>query len=131
MQLLIPAAGMGNRLGAETSNKTKAMVEIVGKTLIERCLDAAVTNEISRIILIVGYQKEKLKNLDLLIVNALRIETHPTHFNLEEALSYVAELKPKKTYFTHISHKLGLHDEVQRTLPENVFLAFDGLKIEI
>jgi phosphoribosyl 1,2-cyclic phosphate phosphodiesterase len=76
-------------------------------------------------------EKEKLKNLDLLIVNALRIETHPTHFNLEEALSFVAELKPKKTYFTHISHKLGLHDEVQRTLPENVFLAFDGLKIEI
>ena len=63
MQLLIPAAGMGKRLGAETSNKTKAMVEIGGKTLIERCLDAAVTNEISRIILIVGYQKEKLKNL--------------------------------------------------------------------
>jgi histidinol-phosphate/aromatic aminotransferase/cobyric acid decarboxylase-like protein/choline kinase len=63
MQLLIPAAGMGKRLGAETSNKTKAMVEVNGKTLIERCLDAAVTNEISRIILIVGYQKQKLKNL--------------------------------------------------------------------
>lgn len=76
-------------------------------------------------------EKEKLKNLDILIVNALRIETHPTHFNLEEALSFVEEIQPKKTYFTHISHKLGLHDTVQKKLPENVFLAFDGLKIEV
>jgi phosphoribosyl 1,2-cyclic phosphate phosphodiesterase len=76
-------------------------------------------------------EKEKLKNLDILIVNALRIEAHPTHFNLEEALSFVAEINPKKTYFTHISHKLGLHDAVQKNLPENVFLAFDGLKIEV
>ena len=76
-------------------------------------------------------EKEKLKNLDILIVNALRIETHPTHFNLEEALLFVEEIQPKKTYFTHISHKLGLHDSVQNNLPENVFLAFDGLKIEV
>ena len=76
-------------------------------------------------------EKEKLKNLDILIVNALRIETHPTHFNLEEALSFVKEIQPKKTYFTHISHKLGLHDMVQKKLPANVFLAFDGLKIEV
>lgn len=76
-------------------------------------------------------EKEKLKNLDILIVNALRIETHPTHFNLEEALLFVKEIQPKKTYFTHISHKLGLHDSVQNNLPENVFLAFDGLKIEV
>ena len=75
-------------------------------------------------------EKEKLKNLDVLIVNALRIETHPTHFNLEEALSFVEEIQPKKTYFTHISHKLGFHDTVQKKLPENVFLAFDGLKID-
>ena len=76
-------------------------------------------------------EKQKLQNLDILIVNALRIEEHPTHFNLEEALQLVEELKPKKTYFTHISHKLGFHKEVSKMLPENVFLAFDGLKIEI
>jgi phosphoribosyl 1,2-cyclic phosphate phosphodiesterase len=76
-------------------------------------------------------EKKKLKNLDVLIVNALRIDEHPTHFNLEEALDFVDEIKPKKTYFTHISHKLGLHDEVQNNLPENIFLAFDGLKIEV
>jgi phosphoribosyl 1,2-cyclic phosphate phosphodiesterase len=75
-------------------------------------------------------EKEKLKNLDVLIVNALRIEEHPTHFNLQEALDFVEEIQPKKTYFTHISHKLGFHKEVSEQLPENVFLAYDGLKIE-
>lgn len=74
-------------------------------------------------------EKEKLQNLDVLVVNALRIEEHPTHFNLKEALDFVNEIKPKKTYFTHISHKLGFHEEISKLLPENVFLAFDGLKI--
>lgn len=74
-------------------------------------------------------EKEKLKDLDILVVNALRIEEHPTHFNLQEALDFVKEVKPKKTYFTHISHKLGFHAEVSKRLPDNVFLAFDGLKI--
>ncbi|MFT4646207.1 MAG: phosphoribosyl 1,2-cyclic phosphate phosphodiesterase, partial [Planctomycetota bacterium] len=77
-----------------------------------------------------GEEKNKLKNLDILIVNALRIEEHPTHFNLKEALDFVEEIQPKKTYFTHISHKLGFHKEVSEQLPENVFLAYDGLKIE-
>jgi len=79
---------------------------------------------------IIPKEKEKLKNLDVLIVNALRIEEHPTHFNLQEALDFVEEIQPKKTYFTHISHKLGFHKEVSKKLPKNVFLAFDGLKIE-
>ena len=62
MQILIPAAGMGKRLGSETYNKTKAMVEVNGKTLIERCLDSVVMHPIDRIILVVGYKKEKLKS---------------------------------------------------------------------
>lgn len=62
MQILIPAAGMGKRLDSETKNKTKAMVVVAGKTLIERCLDAAVAHPITRIILIVGYQKKHLIN---------------------------------------------------------------------
>lgn len=74
-------------------------------------------------------EMEKLKNLDVLVVNALRIEEHPTHFNLEEALEFVKKIKPKRTYLTHISHKLGFHDQVAKTLPKNVFLAYDGLKI--
>ena len=80
---------------------------------------------------ITSAEKEKLKNLDVLVVNALRVEPHMTHFNLEEALAFVEDIKPKKTYFTHISHKLGFHDEVQKTLPAQVFLAYDGLQIEV
>lgn len=75
-------------------------------------------------------EKLKLKNLDILIINALRIQTHPTHLNLEEAIALSQELKPKKTYLTHISARLGFHAEVEKTLPKNVFLAFDALVVE-
>ena len=74
-------------------------------------------------------EKKKLLNLDILIVTGLRKELHNTHFNLEESLAFIAELKPKKAYLTHISELLGLHEEVEKELPENVFLAYDGLKI--
>ncbi|WP_343330239.1 MBL fold metallo-hydrolase [Polaribacter staleyi] len=76
-------------------------------------------------------EKLKLQNLDVLVVNALRIEEHPTHFNLQEALDFIAELKPQKAYLTHISHKLGFHEAVSKILPNNVFLAYDGLKISV
>ncbi|MDT7833205.1 MBL fold metallo-hydrolase [Flavobacteriaceae bacterium S356] len=76
-------------------------------------------------------EKEKLQDLEVLIVNALRIEVHPTHLNLEEALAFVKEINPKRAYFTHISHKLGFHAEVEKLLPENVFLSYDGLKIDV
>ena len=80
---------------------------------------------------ITSIEKQKLKNLEVLVVNALRIDEHPTHFNLKEALDFVKEIKPKKAYFTHISHKLGFHKEISKILPKNVFLAYDGLKIEV
>lgn len=76
-------------------------------------------------------EKEKLKNLDVLIINAIRHKAHHSHLNLEEALEMVKELTPKKTYFTHISHHLGFHEEIQKTLPKNVFLAYDELELEI
>jgi phosphoribosyl 1,2-cyclic phosphate phosphodiesterase len=76
-------------------------------------------------------EKRKLKGIKTLVVNALRIDEHPTHFNLQEALDFVKEISPEKTYFSHISHKLGFHDDIQKKLPENVFLAYDGLKIEV
>ncbi|NVJ88698.1 MAG: MBL fold metallo-hydrolase [Flavobacteriaceae bacterium] len=76
-------------------------------------------------------EKEKLKNLKVLVVNALRIESHPTHFNLNEALDFVKELQPQKAYFTHISHKLGFHEKISQKLPKNIFLAYDGLKIVV
>ena len=76
-------------------------------------------------------EKEKLQQLDVLVLDALRIEKHPTHFCLDEALALIAELKPKKTYLTHISHKLGFHDLVSKELPDNVFLAYDNLTLTI
>ncbi len=76
-------------------------------------------------------EKEKLQGLDVLVVSALRIEPHPTHLNLEEALAFIKKVQPNKAYLTHISHKLGFHAEVEKQLPENVFLAFDGLQIEV
>ena len=74
---------------------------------------------------------EKLQNLDVLVVNALREKTHISHFNLEEALAFIDKVKPKRAYLTHISHHLGFHEEVQQKLPKNVFLAYDNLQITI
>ena len=74
-------------------------------------------------------EKEKVKDLDTLVLSALRLEAHPTHLNLEEALAFVEEVQPKKAYLTHISHRLGFHNEVSEKLPKNVSLAYDGLKI--
>ncbi len=74
---------------------------------------------------------EKLYNLDVLVINALREEAHISHFNLDEALSIIDRVKPKKAYLTHISHYLGFHDEVEKKLPENVFLAYDELTLEL
>lgn len=74
---------------------------------------------------------EKLAGLKVLVVSALRKEPHHSHFNLEEALEFIKEVAPERAYLTHISHQLGFHEEVQKELPENVFLAYDNLKIEI
>ena len=74
---------------------------------------------------------KKLRGLKVLVINALREEPHQTHFNLKEALDFITLVQPEKTYLTHISHLLGFHEEVQRKLPENVFLAYDNLEITI
>lgn len=76
-------------------------------------------------------EKEKLNNLDVLILNCLRKEKHLSHFNLEEAIALVDELKPKHTYLTHISHLMGKHDEVQKLLPPHIDLSYDGLSIKL
>lgn len=74
---------------------------------------------------------EKLKGVKVLTVNALRKEPHLSHFNLEEALDFIKKVNPERAYLTHISHLLGFHEEVEKELPENVFLAYDNLKITI
>jgi len=74
-------------------------------------------------------EKEKLKGTEVLVINALRKEEHISHFTLRQALDLIAEIKPKQAYLTHISHLLGLHDEVSLELPKNVSIAYDGLVI--
>ena len=76
-------------------------------------------------------EKEKLKNLNVLVLNALRREPHISHFTFEEAIELVKELKPRKAYLTHISHQLGTHAEVSKELPDNIELAVDGLQLII
>lgn len=73
---------------------------------------------------------EKLYGLDVLILDALQWRKHATHFTVEEALEVVGKLKPKRTYFTHIAHGLG-HVETTKLMPEGVFLAYDGLRIQV
>ena len=65
----------------------------------------------------------------MLIIGALQHEPHISHFTLSEAVDFAQKVAPEKTYLTHISHKLGLHAEVEATLPENIRLAYDGLQI--
>ncbi len=74
--------------------------------------------------------KKKLRNLDLLTLDALRHKEHPTHSSVEQALALVKELGPCRAYFTHIAHDLP-HAETNNSLPKNVSLAHDGLSIEI
>lgn len=76
-------------------------------------------------------EKEKLKGVEILVINALRREKHISHFTLQEALDIIAEVKPQRAYLTHLSHQLGKHEEVSKELPPNVFLAYDGLRIHL
>ena len=72
---------------------------------------------------------EKLKGTKILIVNALHRSQHISHFNLDEALAFIDQVNPEKAYLTHISHLFGCHAEIEKILPPNVFMAYDGLTI--
>lgn len=74
---------------------------------------------------------EKIKGVKVLVINALREEVHHSHFSLQDALDFVTLVQPETAYLTHISHLLGFHEEVQKKLPKNVFLAYDNLEISI
>ncbi|MEI7501923.1 MAG: MBL fold metallo-hydrolase [Paludibacter sp.] len=74
---------------------------------------------------------EQLKKLDVLVLNALRINKHISHLSLDEALEIADKIGAKETYFTHISHDMGLHDVVNQTLPANIQFAYDGMSINI
>ncbi|KYG82647.1 MBL fold metallo-hydrolase [Roseivirga echinicomitans] len=76
-------------------------------------------------------EKEKIKGSKTLVINALQIDAHPSHMTLDEAIQLAKEINAEKTYFTHLSHKMGTHKKVSILLPENIEIAYDGLKIEI
>jgi phosphoribosyl 1,2-cyclic phosphate phosphodiesterase len=76
-------------------------------------------------------EKQKIKGSKVLVLNALRKEKHLSHFTLQEAIDLSVELQVPTTYFTHISHQLGLHDEVSKELPAGMFLAYDGLVLHV
>lgn len=74
---------------------------------------------------------DKIKNIKILVINALRMEPHRSHFNLEEALEFIKKVNPETAYITHISHLLGFHKDVEKILPNNVHLAYDGLQLNL
>ena len=76
-------------------------------------------------------EKEKIKGSEVLVLNALRKQHHISHFTLAEAIDIVQELKIPKAYFTHISHQLGKHEEIEAELPDGIHLAYDGLMLEL
>ena len=76
-------------------------------------------------------EKDKLRGLDCFVVNGLRKEPHISHFNLEEALQLIDDVRPERAFITHISHQMGFHCRVQAELPPNVSLAYDGLEIVV
>ena len=67
----------------------------------------------------------------MIVINALRKKKHYSHFNLEGALAILEEFHPRQGLITHISHQMGLHEEVNRELPLNVMLAYDGMRMEL
>lgn len=76
-------------------------------------------------------EKEKIRGSKVLVLNALRREPHVSHFNLSEAVAMAWELEVPEVYFTHISHQLGKHEEINRELPPHIRLAYDGLTIRL
>ncbi len=78
-----------------------------------------------------GETVERLRGIDTLVINALRLTSHPSHQNLTEALSVIEMIQPRRAYLTHLSHQMGLHAEVDPTLPQGVSIAFDGEQVFI
>ena len=76
-------------------------------------------------------EKTKIRGSEIVVLNALRRQAHVSHFNLGEAIELVQQLKIPSAYFTHISHQLGLHQQIESELPEGISLAYDGLQLTV
>jgi phosphoribosyl 1,2-cyclic phosphate phosphodiesterase len=76
-------------------------------------------------------EKAKIRGTKILVVNALQKDKHISHLTLSEAIAFAEDIKPLKTYFTHISHRLGMHHNISSELPPDMYLAYDGLQIDL
>jgi phosphoribosyl 1,2-cyclic phosphate phosphodiesterase len=76
-------------------------------------------------------EKQKIKGTKILVINALQTQSHISHFTLDEAILFAQEIGAEKTYFTHISHRLGLHEAMSQQLPPNIEFAYDDLKLSM
>ena len=74
---------------------------------------------------------ELVKGSKVLVINTLRYKEHHSHLNLDEALELISEIGAEQTYLTHISHFFDRHEDIQKLLPTNVFVGYDGLKISL
>jgi len=76
-------------------------------------------------------ERDKIRGTKILVINALRPEPHYSHLSIDEAIEIIDDIKPEQAYLIHMSHQFGLHAEVEKTLPANIKVAFDGLKIKV
>ncbi|MDP4224365.1 MAG: MBL fold metallo-hydrolase [Bacteroidota bacterium] len=74
--------------------------------------------------------KEKIYGVKYLVINALRKEKHISHFSLREAIDFIRQVSPRKAYITHISHQMGRYEDIQKSMPPEIVLAYDGLKFQ-
>lgn len=74
-------------------------------------------------------EMDKARGSKALVLNALRYQDHPSHFTLPQAIDVATAIGATDTYFTHISHQLGLHEEIDKILPQGMHLAYDGLTL--
>ena len=76
-------------------------------------------------------EKLKMLNADVIVLDSLRKEPHLSHLSLDQSIALIKELKPKQAYLIHISHLMGLHDQVSSELPKNIHLSYDGLQLNV
>ncbi len=76
-------------------------------------------------------ERQKIKGSKILVINALQMQNHISHFTFDEAIAFAEEMGAEKTYLTHISHRLGKHEDISKLLPPNIEPAYDGLKLDI